>query len=209
MSDEESLSISRRIIDVLPNNSANRTRDFLREAIVYIEAMRRRTTARPTNKEILYEIDRIYGNAQKCIYNISEITSSQLYLSDIYGSIDSLSRIRLKEECSTIIDEKALAITKIQNESIRATQALNSILESLDNFKAEFPTKSGTPKADSHGFVKALALAYKKFIGEPSSYPEGPFATVVRIALEAAGLPHADPSRKIKAALAFIDETEK
>jgi hypothetical protein len=201
--------ITQRIEKALPDCENMDVGNFLREIIVYIGVMERRKAIRPTNKEILYEIDRIVKNVNKWIETLNELISHRYYLSDIYGGIDRLAAIRLNqiENATGNVGKNILAL---QHEAFKARDSLAELLNSLDGFRHEFPIqKAGRPKADESGFVAALALAYTKFIGKPSTYPDGPFAAIVRIALEEVGLPCTDPTRKIEAAISSLDNIEK
>jgi hypothetical protein len=76
----------------------------------------------------------------------------------------------------------------------------NLIHEIEGRLEAEEPT-IGRPKADSLGFIRAVADIFTKYLGRPTTYEDGPFVRVCRIALEALSLPAKDPSRAIRTAL--------
>jgi hypothetical protein len=74
--------------------------------------------------------------------------------------------------------------------------------EILRIIKAE-ASNPGRPKAeDAVGdFVTLIARCFDQHLKRPTAYNDGPFCSVVRIALQAVGLPSEYPSRHIKVAL--------
>lgn len=107
-------------------------------------------------------------------------------------------------------DDEAAEQGQIMVEVLRqaniASRAMDQISKMLDFEQEKFPARRGRPSADEDGFVEALARLYAQYIEPPSSYAEGPFANLVRFALELADRPSQDPSRPIAAALRKITD---
>jgi hypothetical protein len=78
---------------------------------------------------------------------------------------------------------------------------LENLIQEIENRLEAEELTIGRPKADSLGFIKAVADIFNEHLGRPTTYEDGPFAKVCRIVLEAVGLPAKDPSRAIRTAL--------
>ncbi len=82
------------------------------------------------------------------------------------------------------------------------TSGLEDFIEALEKNLKAADRKRGRKSADYNGLIKHFAIEYYKYIRQiPTTYDSGPFTGIVRIALEALGLPSIDPSRKVRAAL--------
>lgn len=85
----------------------------------------------------------------------------------------------------------------IHNHAQDALFEIETIMDLLD--EVDFKPRCGRPSIDGH--IKALAMYYRKYIGEPTSYRDGPFYKIIQIILETVGLPADEPYAAIRRAL--------
>jgi len=78
---------------------------------------------------------------------------------------------------------------------------LDKFIKVIEEYHRSAVNKIGRKNADSDHFIRRIKSLYVKYIGKPKSYESGAFFSVVQVILETVGLPFADPSRAIKAAL--------
>jgi hypothetical protein len=78
---------------------------------------------------------------------------------------------------------------------------IDMIDETIKRIEKQKPPKAGRPRADDINFVKQIADTYSDTIDNPTTYKDGPFAQVVRVALKHVGLPYKDPRRSIAKAV--------
>jgi hypothetical protein len=96
--------------------------------------------------------------------------------------------------------------------SVKAYNALADFIELLEEPPFDIKksgAQGGRPKADTDKFVFMIAeLYWRTFKAKPTGYQEGNFADVVTIALEAVGLPHEYPQKRLKAAIDRLTSSE-
>ncbi|MFU2209530.1 hypothetical protein [Solidesulfovibrio sp. C21] len=169
---------------------------FAHSVCRHIELMKRRLERAQPNKKALDDISKMRSEFSSVLFHLKRIMDGEV---DIAG-----------EEYNSLLDIESgvsenTEWSKFYSECLREATCARHSLERLNTFlearEKSLPLSKGRPKTDQHGFVKVLAFLYRRYIGRPSSYENGPFAEVVRIALAAVGLPADDPSRAIRAAL--------
>lgn len=169
---------------------------FSRSVGRHIDIMKRRLKRVQSNKSIADDISKIRTDFDAALYHLQKIVNDgPSFLGEMYPSMLDIE-IGSEENKEWIND-----LSQYSGEAITATRSLKKLNELLALREQSLPISRGRPKVDQHGFVKVLAYIYRRYIGRPSSYENGPFAEVVRIALAAVGLPADDPSRAIRAAL--------
>lgn len=186
------------------NGSAYNSGDFLdRTMALIVVQKRRKQRRRPTNAEIVQDMDAAISSLNRAIKTIREdLITSRLWLSDCYGDLGDL----WTKEGLAMAESEGETILETQRESILAARSMQKIVANLERQKSKFPTKKGRPNADEDRLVFALGKLFQKYIGDPSSYESGAFVRMVRVALEACELRSTDPSRPIASALAALNK---
>ena len=96
--------------------------------------------------------------------------------------------------------DKLAHINGTHTNAIEALHALQAIVRRLEAALSAEKRTQGRPPAESFHFARTIANIFSIHIENPTTYDDGPFAEVVRIAFEIIGLPSRDPSRPIRAA---------
>lgn len=90
----------------------------------------------------------------------------------------------------------------VLDKSFNAYNALADFIQVLESPPFAVKKQGGRPKADTDNFVYFMARIFRDtFATNPTLYADGVFADTVSIALEAVGLPHNYPQKRIKAAI--------
>jgi len=110
----------------------------------------------------------------------------------------------------TPLDLENTMMTRQLRVDVTAIEAIaGRVKDCIDTINGLSPQRPGRPSADSDGFVRQVVELFEGVFGiPPTLYKDGPLWCVVRIALEAAGRPHADPTRAIKQALGAQSKTD-
>jgi hypothetical protein len=97
---------------------------------------------------------------------------------------------------------KEQSFWKRANNAILAIMNLLALLNDSKRFMDAKKKKRGQQPADQDKLVSSIGEAFQRHLGErPTSYQEGPFVEVVRIALKAIGRDSEYPDRQIRAAI--------
>jgi hypothetical protein len=176
--------------------------EFLNRVMTLIEIReRRKQRRRPANAEIVQDLDTAISALNKVINTIREdLLMPRLWLSDCGGDLGDL----WTDEGLVMAESEGEAMLETQREAILAGRSLQKIVVNLERQKEKFPTKKGRPQADEDRLVFALGKLFQKHIGEPTSYDSAAFYRVVRVVLDACGLPSTDPRRPIASALTTL-----
>lgn len=99
------------------------------------------------------------------------------------------------------LESSALTSAK---EALPHMEDLVKILNEVEDILEERKASPYRPKADADGFVQEIAEIFIEHLDRPTTYYDGPFAQVVRLALKTAGLRAKDPSRSIRKAVTSL-----
>lgn len=168
--------------------------EFCNRTLIIIEAARTRRAIRPSNAQIRSDIAALNSTINSTVRELDNIIQGRVYLSDVFGEFDKIESDSWRAESDKILF--------IQREAMTAKRSLVLLSAALEVQAGQFHLRKGRPPVDDTRFVKALAFLFRRYIGRPTTYDSGPFFGCVSIALEAVGLPHADPSRAILIAVA-------
>lgn len=169
---------------------------FCKEVCRYIWILKRRLLRNQSDKKIIDDISKMKTDFNATKFHLERIiTNGPSFLGELYPSIDEIdARDGGKEDYLH-------TYSKCVGDACAALEYLKKVQAVLETREKAVKPSPGRPGADRHGFVRALANTYRRWIGRPTTYDDGPFVEVVRIALSAAGLPADDPSRAVRAAL--------
>lgn len=94
--------------------------------------------------------------------------------------------------------EKSEHFSDLLEKTWSAYHAVSDLLERLESIPLGKKTCNGRKHADNDNFVYLIAELYESVFGKaPSKSKTGTFRNLVEIALEAVGLPHKDPTRRL------------
>lgn len=157
---------------------------------------------RPTGSNHVSDLNQAIRTLQHSAEYLSNMRMGKIYFSPGYKDLNELNHLRY----SPPEDKDNSPLLDLINKSNTAFQAVMDLIEFLKKEKEALKQNKGRSKADSSKFVYRIAEEYSRIFEKPSFYEDGPFFSVVRIALEAVGLPSVDPSRTVRSALKSFKE---
>ncbi len=182
--------------DIISLEKLHKIDTFCKEVCRYVLIFKRRLSREQSDKEMIDGISKIKTDFNATKYHLERIIiNGPSFLGEMYPSIDDMdARDGGKEDYLP-------TYSRCVGDALAALEYLKKVHAVLEAREKAIKPSPGRPRTDRHGFVKALTNTYRRWIGRPTTYDDGPFVEVVRIALSAAGLPANDPSRAVRAAL--------
>jgi len=154
---------------------------------------------RPKKSDLRADLQVMVNTFKKTLHYLKRLERGKPLLSYTHTMTELLkNREAVSKDPKYMEDGVQLRGLKLAWEAVGPLE--NLIQEIGDRLEAEELT-IGRPKADSLGFIKAVADIFSEYLERPTTYEDGPFVKVCRIVLEAVGLPAKDPSRAIRTAL--------
>ncbi|MBN1662867.1 MAG: hypothetical protein JW943_04630 [Deltaproteobacteria bacterium] len=94
---------------------------------------------------------------------------------------------------------------KVADKAKKATLSLIEFVEALEAANCmNAPLQAGRQKAGNDGIADIIAMFYGRYIGKPTHPHTGGFYLAVQLTFECLDLPHVDPDRRVKVALAKL-----
>lgn len=122
-----------------------------------------------------------------------------------YALLYEINEGRLIRQLSSfsVFDEYNPEYRECQELAITARNLLNILIQKIKRLDDTMGKRfKGRPNADSKGIVAEMAKIWERcFNKKPTTYVDGLFMVVVKIALEGLNLPYKYPERKLRAAL--------